>query len=216
MATMKTSDGPHVQKICQQCHLWFDCLRRFAHRQVFCSRRCHAESRLVKVHPACQQCGRSFETVPSVVEKGWGRFCSMECKFAFRSMPDNMNGFLARGYRKKASRFEHRIIAERVVGRSLPATVVIHHVNGQPADNRHSNLVICENSAYHSLLHVRARIVKRGGDPQRQKICSGCQELKVKAEFWRAKRTWDGFQQMCRNCDRRRDRQDKHIAEQAV
>jgi len=48
-----------------------------------------------------------------------------------------------------------RKIVEKVIGRKLPPNAEIHHVNGDPSDNTLPNLVICEDHAYHHLLHTR-------------------------------------------------------------
>jgi hypothetical protein len=57
---------------------------------------------------------------------------------------------------------EHIVIAATVLGRPLPPGVEVHHVNGKRAENAHRNLVICENRAYHRLLHKRQRAVEAG------------------------------------------------------
>jgi len=64
----------------------------------------------------------------------------------------------ARGYRMNgAGKFEHILIAERVLGRVLPPNAVVHHVDHNGTNNSNSNLVICESQGYHLLLHVKER-----------------------------------------------------------
>ena len=79
-----------------------------------------------------------------------------------------------RGYRTVTAKgFEHRLIVESVLGRKLPKAAVIHHVNGDKADNRHSNLVVCDSQAYHILLHQRQRALHACGNPDFRK-CAKC------------------------------------------
>lgn len=73
----------------------------------------------------------------------------------------------------------HVLVAERAIGKPLPPGAEVHHVNGVKSDSRNANLVICQDSAYHHLLHKRARILKAGGDPNTQRICSYCQRLRL-------------------------------------
>lgn len=71
--------------------------------------------------------------------------------------------------------YEHRIVAENALRYQLPPRAEVHHVNGLKADNRNSNLVICENHAYHRLLHRRARALRCTGTADSSK-CPFCKQ----------------------------------------
>ena len=58
----------------------------------------------------------------------------------------------------------HVYIAEQVLGKRLPEGAVVHHVNENKADNRHENLVICQDRAYHNLIHARMRALEACGN----------------------------------------------------
>lgn len=94
---------------------------------------------------------------------------------------------------------EHRIIAARAVGKPLPSTVQVHHVNGDPTDNRPENLVVCEDAAYHKLLHRRQRALDATGDPDKVK-CIICGEWEDPEDIY-----IHGTSGRHRECHRRRE-----------
>lgn len=68
---------------------------------------------------------------------------------------------------------EHILVAEKVLGTSLPQGCVVHHLDGDGTNNRNDNLVICQDNNYHKLLHVRTRALKACGNPNWRK-CRIC------------------------------------------
>ncbi len=70
---------------------------------------------------------------------------------------------------------EHIVIAERALGKSLPPKALVHHVNEDSSNNTNSNLVICQNQAYHMLLHARRRALLACGNANWRK-CPVCKK----------------------------------------
>lgn len=73
---------------------------------------------------------------------------------------------------KSGTVLEHRLIAERVLGKPLPKGVEIHH-HGARDDN--AQIVICENRKYHALLHTRTRALRACGHANWRK-CRFCKQ----------------------------------------
>ena len=82
-------------------------------------------------------------------------------------------GYLFRTVNGK-TRYIHIDIAEKALGKPLPKGAEVHHVNGDPSDNRNSNLVICQDHKYHSLLHMRTEAMMITGNPN-LRMCCVCQ-----------------------------------------
>lgn len=71
--------------------------------------------------------------------------------------------------------FEHVLIAERALGRPLSAQHPVHHVDQDKTNNQNSNLVLCEDNAYHQMLHRRMRAYAACGDANAHRcwLCAG-------------------------------------------
>lgn len=82
-------------------------------------------------------------------------------------------GYLFRTVKHK-TQYLHIAAAEKALGKALPAGAEVHHVNGNPADNRNSNLVICQDHKYHALLHMRADALAVTGNAN-LRLCCVCQ-----------------------------------------
>lgn len=97
--------------------------------------------------------------------------------------------------------YEHIVVAERALGKYLPLGAEVHHIDGDKTNNVRTNLVVCQDRDYHQFLHVRTRVVKAGGDPNTQRLCAHCKELKPFAAFNKAKADKSyGLQGQCRSC----------------
>ena len=129
-------------------------------------------------------------------------------------MMRNQNPARRRGYklivawwhpRATASRCvaEHVLIAEAALGRLLPANSEVHHVDGDRRNNANKNLVICQDAAYHRLLHIRQRIMSFGGNPNTDLVCSSCRLALPRESFARSQCSVNtGRCGRCRQCTR--------------
>lgn len=88
--------------------------------------------------------------------------------------------------------YEHILMAENALGHVLPLNALVHHVNEIKHDNRNSNFVICEDDAYHQLIHSRTDAFRATGSPHALR-CSICQKWGFPEDDMHRVKRGDGY-----------------------
>lgn len=72
--------------------------------------------------------------------------------------------------------YEHRVIAEKMLGRRLKRGEIVHHKDGDKANNKKSNLEVLTHHEHHRKHHPNAR-GRAPGEPNKEISCGcGCGE----------------------------------------
>ncbi len=162
---------------CEQCGEPF--YRSQSADRRFCSKACHdAWQGRNGVYRECEACGVSFRRPPSWSSRQPARFCSKRCEGLnriARPLDWDHNGKPAimddHGYvyvwepehpaatRKKGWIAEHRLVAERLLNRTLTAEDEVHHINRIRHDNRPENLDVLDG-----VTHARITANQRQSD----------------------------------------------------
>lgn len=105
-------------------------------------------------------------------------------------------------------RHEHILVAERALGRPLPPFAIVHHVDGSRTNNANSNLAVLQSRQEHIELHRRLRVLRAGGNPWSDRICSVCREAKPNEFFYQTRHPRRGliYGTRCMECSRTRQR----------
>lgn len=196
---------------CLACHKTIEIpFNRRAKR--FCSRKC-AKS-VTKKPPSliltCPTCSGLFAVRDWKRKRGQRIYCSQSCARQPKILSKHprwkggrcldTSGYVLVSVGDGEQIREHILIAEKALGKPLPDGVVVHHHDGDRSNNDPSNLVICENNAYHMLLHKRQRVLDAGGDPNTHKLCWCCKRALPFERFSTTTKTGDGLSGQCREC----------------
>lgn len=126
----------------------------------------------------------------------------VECGYgiAYQPQRDPSRYFHARLENGFTGRAEHIIVAENALGKPLPKGAIVHHHDQDRSNNKNTNLVICENTSYHQIIHARMNLIAIGADPDKEKRCWDCKQIKPLEEFTAERDRYDGRAKRCKKC----------------
>lgn len=184
-------------KTCPACKKPFETSQ---HAQVYCCRYCSARGKFGPL-ATCLKCGKTIQHSESR-----RKYCSRDClnearreeTLTYRPFKKpNKQGYMEGriGNRKV---LEHRYVMELLLGRPLRPDEVVHHKDGNPANNSPSNLALTSRPEHRQFHHKRFR-------NETHKECTRCGEIKPRSEFHQCNRSGtDPHCPHCRECDLKR------------
>lgn len=139
-----------------------------------CSFKCRGilKSRRYRKYFQCINCRKESYYVQSYKKycHSADKFCSKVCRLIYyeshpESHPKFKNGKTVSGKYVKLNKFniqEHRYVMESIIGRKLSKGEVVHHIDGNGANNSIDNLLLMTKTEHHKL-HYRERKIDING-----------------------------------------------------
>jgi len=155
--------------------------------------------RLYPRETTCANCGRGFSRSREGKPRTMREFCSPQCRKAGQPSgathwnwrggrtltPHGYVLIKRRGHRLADCRgyvYEHRLVAEEMVGRPLLPTDHVHHRNGDTQDNRPENLEVTDGLPDHKVRHRTRPDLRKPGESNPEITC-GCGCGRILARF---------------------------------
>jgi hypothetical protein len=112
-----------MEKKCEICKKTYWIRKSHAHLRRTCSRKCAAILKSVE---------KSGENSPS-----WAGGAEYSMGYRYVYAPNHPDA-----YRNKVA--EHKLVAEKKLGRYMKPNEVVHHINGNKLDNRPENIIVVD------------------------------------------------------------------------
>lgn len=145
------------KKVCLVCGKEFYAHPYRAKEAKYCSHNCYHIATRKPNNYICKNCGKEFEA------KTKNRiFCSVSCVYEYKRNKPRVatlgnDGYKTVWFSDGSGMKEHRYIMEQILGRKLDRDEIVHHKDGNRANNNIDNLVLMTRGE-HSKLHRRLEL----------------------------------------------------------
>jgi len=157
----------------------------------YCSRECYNKN-----HVVTKECRERMSKIAK--KRGFGKWSKDWLKEKNPNWKGGRwlttQGYVEKWNGKNKRRLEHRLVMEKHLGRKLNKAEIVHHINGDRADNRIENLKLMEWGD-HTSKHCRKTYIG-----QDEKECSKCGKIKKFLEFSPSKKLKCGYSSWCKKC----------------
>nr|DAH32797.1 MAG TPA: HNH endonuclease [Caudoviricetes sp.] len=125
------------------------CHKHYLERKAEQRKQRKAEGKKVRTTYTCMciGCGKEFQGTRKT-----SLFCSKIC-FNKNKSNEGTNPYVYDSDNYKQNLWQHRNIAENILGRKLSSNEIVHHLDGNPQNNALTNLIVLSRSKHASLHH---------------------------------------------------------------